>query len=761
MEQLRVLGDLIARWALLALFALLPLFFIPGGNVSVAQSKLGVATFFICIAAIGWFAARLSEGTARLPKHVVLFASTLLPVAYIFSALIAGWSTSSIFSGLADQDTVAVSLLWFASLALAAGVFGAEARAYIAPIRALLIGSGVLMVLQVVRLLFPDATTFGLFSNQTVTAVGSWHDLGIIIGLVVLLSGALLSTRYAATGTWRLISQGLWVAGVLFLVVISMNDIWFTLAAAWLLSFVYWTIWGGGTDMMTNLKKALPWFGFALAGFLLGWFNTQIHAALPTALQVVAIEVRPSWEGTFAVSEGIADNSAALLFGSGPNSFSRNWALYKPDNVNTTLFWNLDFNTGVGAVPTTFVTIGVLGVLAWGILAAAFLLGFGYALKNAENLATSRIIFAIGLAVVFLFAFQVLYVPGLAISMLLFLFMGLFIAVPLMESHRSSLNLHVGFSSTKALSQGAFVIVPVLLLVVVSGFSVRALASDIYVNKSIITYRETGNAGASSALVTRALSIWPDNDRAHRAAVELGILELAQIAQSGQTEEVRVRLQGTLSQTIEHGLRAVAIDDADHQNWLTLAQLYQELAGVGIEGAYEQAQRAYQEARNDNPKNPLPLLRLAQLEVIRNNQPEALKHLDAAIALKPDFAAAHFTRSQLLAQTGDLQNAIQSGLIAVQLVPQDPIGWYSLGTILYAARAWNDAITSFAQAATLRPDYSNAIFMLGLSLYTTGNTEQAVAALARVQELNPEDRTVPGVIANMRAGREPFAGLTR
>ncbi|KKW05574.1 MAG: hypothetical protein UY39_C0056G0002 [Candidatus Kaiserbacteria bacterium GW2011_GWC2_49_12] len=48
--------------------------------------------------------------------------------------------------------------------------------------------------------------------------------------------------------------------------------------------------------------------------------------------------------------------------------------MYKPLGVNFTEFWNVDFYSGVGFIPTSFVTVGLLGVVAWGAVILALLM---------------------------------------------------------------------------------------------------------------------------------------------------------------------------------------------------------------------------------------------------------------------------------------------------------------------------------------------------------------------------------------------------
>ncbi len=762
MHALQSLADTVSRFALLSMVTLLPVFFVPTNVVSIPQSKLLLLVFGVTIAILAWFVARSIEGRALVPINVLFASAALLPLAYIVSAATAGFPHSAIAGGLGEHDTVAVAVLWFGALVGTAFIAWHSVRSVVLFARALLGGLFLLTLFQLLRLIAPDQLSFGgVFPNTTATAAGSWHDLGILMGLAAILATAFVRTPVAQDGLWRLVAIATAVGSMFLLVVISLTDTWYALAAAAAL-FTAHTVFALRTDhgLLDRVRQAWPWLALFVIGIVFGTFSTQIHNRLPETIRIVAVEVRPSWEGTFAVGQGISSEPRTLFFGSGPNSFSKNWGLYKPAEVNSTLFWNLDFNSGVGVVPTSFITLGALGVLSWAIIAAAFLFSLGFALRAVHTPTASRMVFVIAIAALYLFTFQIIYVPGVALSALLFVLLGLFVAVPKTEEPRAW-AVHFGLRNLKQLGKSLAVVIPVVGIVAMGIFGGEVLASDIAINRSIVAFGTNNDMAKAREHIETALWWSPSNDRAHRAAVELGIVELARIAQSGAGEAATQQLQATLAMTIEHGLSAVTIDDSNYQNWLTIAQLYQELAGVGVEGAYEQAQAAYKEAQTDNPTSPLPLFRLAQLETARGNRAAALGYFDQTLALKPDFAAAHFLRSQVLAQDGRMQDAVGSALTAVQLVPQDPLGWYNLGTILYAGQSWNDAAVAFAQAVTVQADYSNAIFMLALTLAQLGNTEQALVALDRVAELNPQDTVVPAVAANIRNGRQAFEGLSQ
>ncbi len=763
MGYLHKLLETFSLWTLYVLVALVPIFLIPSSFATIPQAKLTLVSVLVGFAALGWLLNVLVSREIRIPRHALFFAVPLLPLAYIVSALTFGWPMSAVVSGLAEQDTVITTALLAAVFALTALTLKESAIAHIS--RAIMVGGAVLVAAQIVRLFFPDALTFGgVLSSATSSLAGTWHDLGILLGLFVITGGVLVSTHVSGNKAWRAFFGIVTAVSFLFLIVISMQDIWFVLAGILGIFGVYsWFAQardGVEHSVMKRLVQPALWILIALSAFLFGWFNVWVHDRLPEKMQIVAVEVRPSWEGTFSVGQNSLTNSRALLFGTGPNSFARNWAQFKPEGVNETLFWNLDFNNGVGAVPTSFVTIGTIGIAAWILIALAFLWAAGEALRREKLFGSAQTItFGIVCAILYLLAFHVMYAPGLAISVLLFVLLGILV-VHIVGEKKSILPLNLD-----SLPKLAGVVVALVLTVgtfVASATSLLALASDMYVNHSVALFNRDGGIGASTAVIQKALMLWPSNDRAHRAAVELGILELAQLGEKANTDEAaRAQLEGTLSQTIEHGLQAVSIDRADYQNWLTLAQLYQELAGVGIEGAYEQAQQAYTTAREENPTNPLPLFRLAQLEVLKGNTSNAIDLFAEAITLKRDFAPAYFVRSQLLAQQNRLEEAIASAAPAVQLVPDDPLGWYNLGVILYLNGSFNEAGAAFAQAVNLRTDYSNAFFMLGLTYYQVGAPAEAVAALTRVLELNPNESFVATIIDNIRAGKQPFDGITQ
>ncbi len=484
-------------------------------------------------------------------------------------------------------------------------------------------------------------------------------------------------------------------------------------------------------------------------------FGVSVWDKFPEKIRISEIEVRPSWQGTFDVGTQSFGAPTSLLFGTGPNSFIREWGMHKPAGVNATPFWNTDFNFGVGIIPTSVFTAGLIGTLAWASLIAIILGLFLRFVREVRPMSTGRTLFGFLLvSSAYAIVFHMIYTPGVALSGITFLLLGMLAVVVAGDRHPRTLST----VSVKGAALFAAVVLMIVPAAFAAGLMGREIASNALVNKASVGFNQTGSVADAHSSIKTALTISPRNDRAHRAAAELGLVEFMQGVSAGtNTDEARGQLQQTLQTTIQHGLTAISIDDANYQNWLVLAQVYGSLADGSVEGAYEQAKENYERAFAANPNNPVPKLRLAQLAIARNDIAGARAALNEAIALKPDFAAAVFLLSQVEAADNNGDAAVQAAATAVQLVPEDPLGWFNLGYILYVGGSYQDAAASLEQAIIRATDYSNAVFFLGMSYYQLGRPDDAIAAFQRVLELNPGETWLQKGIDDIRAGVIPFA----
>lgn len=757
-ERVKDMAEAVAHWSLILLLALLPFFIVPVSWVSVAQAKILLIALTVLVGVIAWVLARSLEGSLTIPKNALFIFAALLPVTYAISALGGERGAASYVGGNAEQGTVVVMTLLYAILALSVLVSQNAFRSVVIYLRAFFLGSAILVVLEIVRVAFPQALSLGVLSGNASTLIGSWHDFGIILGLLVFLSLALYSTPiFEARWKWLIGTVG--ILSFLLLIVANWRDVWYALGVLAFLAGLYqWSAMRERRgDLRETAKRVGLWSALVLFALLSGLFSSFVYAHLPSLLQVAQTEVRPSWRGTFAVGEKVFEGGEALIFGSGPNTFGQAWGRYKPESVNATDFWNVDFTTGVGLVPTALVTVGILGLIAWGVLGILLfwsVIRFARARESASPI--HALSFAALGAALYLALFQIVYAPGIGISSLTFFFLGMLVV--LQGVGRGAFAFSPSLNDRKGMATLAALALVAALVALAALTDIRATVSDALVGRSAALYASSRDASLALENVRAALAVYPGNDRAERAAVELGLLELRDLSASNSPDSARIRLQERLSQTIAHGLSAVSIDDTNYQNWLALAGLYQNLAGAGVHGAYESARGAYEKAHAANPTNPLPLVRLAQLELSAGKKDAAQSDLDQALALKPDLAPALFLRSQIKAGEGAFTDAESDAKKAAELAAQDPLGWYNLGAIYYADHSYENAVASLSRAISLEGDYSNALFVLALSYDALGKKEEARGALSRVAELNPGNTSVAKLIADLERGKPLNAG---
>jgi len=729
----------------------MPFFIIPAPWASVVQGKLVLAGLFVAVIVIFYCIARLAQGVVLLPRDGILYAAFLLPIAYFVSALVSGNTADSYASGLGLQDTVSSIAMLSAILVLSAMLFAGGVRNVFIVFSAFLSGCALVILFQIARLFFPSFLMIGgAVSGSASSIFGSWHDLGTLSALFVFFAIALFGSPFLGRRVSNIFLPILGTVSFILTFVIALPDVWYGLAALLLLFAVYAGYRAGKGDPHSRRmagRQAIAAFTVGIVALIGGFAGHFIYSYLPGSLQITQMEVRPSWQGTFIVGEKVFVGTGSL-FGTGPNTFQNAWGKFKPPGINETDFWNTDFNQGIGFVPTSFVTAGALGIIAWLALLVGVLVHLVRFIRRGVGEDLSLHAALLG-GVLFLLGFHIIYTPTLAVSVVLFFLMGLLVAITTIDrTHVFVLPLSV---------RSAFGVLSLVLLLglgasllYLSTTGVRAVVSDVMIQKAAADFNASSDIAEALAAVQRSLTINPDNDRAHRAAVELGLLQLQKLIAAGNSADAE-ELKDTLSSTIASGLAAISIDSTDYQNWLSLAYAYQNLANAGVEGAYENAIAAYEKAAAANPTNPLPLIGAGQVALAQGQASSSVGYLNAAILLKTNLAVAYFLRSQAEAQLGDLPAATDDAAAAVSLAKEDPLGWYNLGTILYTSGDYQNAGQALSQAVALNNDYSNALFVLALTHEKLGDRARAIAAMERVVALNPGSDVASSTLANLMA----------
>ena len=138
-------------------------------------------------------------------------------------------------------------------------------------------------------------------------------------------------------------------------------------------------------------------------------------------------------------------------------------------------------------------------------------------------------------------------------------------------------------------------------------------------------------------------------------------------------------------------------------------------------GQYDKAEAAYRKILQSEPKNPMVLANLATIELQENKLADAETHITAALAQTPDDA---YTLS-------------------------------TLGFLKFRQQKYDDALDALNRAAKLDAANPQIQNYLGVTLSQKGLREQAVTALRKAVELNPDYGSAHNNLAVVYLGEKP------
>jgi len=752
--------DIVARALFFAVIFLLPLFIFPNLSTLPEAGKSIFASGAVIFVLLFWLFARLKGGMLVFPRSILLLFWGMVSLSFLVAALFSPAFSVS-FAGLTYESGTVISLfVLFLTAVLAAFLF--QSTKNIFQLYAILFTSfGIVFLFQTTRLLFGNEfLSFGIFTNKTVSTIGKWNDLGIFAGLFVVLALATLETISFKKKWYRGALFGVLAAGLLLLAVVNFYPAWVLIGFLALGIFVYSFSFSRAqtqTKHLIPLNKGFSVTSFAVLiialVFLVG--GNVISGFMNDRLNIAQLEVRPSWSSTLSIlQETIKERP---LFGSGPNRFSNQWLRFKPETINASPFWNVDFRLGVGMIPTFAVTTGVFGIVALLLFFAAFLYkGFRF-LFSAKDEHINYILFSSFIAALYIWIISFLYVPGTTLMFLAALFSGVFVGALVRAGKVKNYTLSY-FKNPRL----GFVVVLVLIVLIIA-----TVAGGFLISKKVLSINAFGQGrnllsvggdlGEAERNIQKALA-YNESDAYYRVLSEVKTRQLAALLsrQDITPDTARVEFRAILGDSIRAGQQAVAYDNTNYQNWTALFRVYRSVVPA-VSGAYENAVASITRARELNPRNPALLLEQARLEVANRNTEGARTLLREALTMKQDYVDSIFMLAQLDILEGNIERAILSIEETTFLTPNNVGLFFQLGLLRYNIEEYAGAASAFERALTLNSEFANVKYFLGLSYYHLGRIAPSIAHFEQLQQSNPENEEVQNILRNLKNGKDPFA----
>src|SRR3989344_3271459 len=777
----RSLLDATAFWVITLTALLIPALFFPSQSVPFLSGKAFIFQLGAVIAFCLWAIAGLRSGRLKYPSHPLWYSSAVfVALTLLLSTIFSGSFKLSFFGQGYETSTFVSIVLLFVISGLASILLDSKKRM----LKALLVFSislALIALYHVLRLIFGiDFLTLGLFEGATSNFVGKWNDLAIIFGMGAVLSAVALEMLDLSA----LFRTLIWIVLAVFLIllcVINFFTVWVALVVFGVCFSVYTVIIGRKRESAENsgIKSLIPVAGAVIvavglimsADSLVGnaifgfEFRTKtIGQSISERLDIFQLETRPSWTATTGIALKTLKESPVL--GAVPNRFINQWQIFKPIDINRSIFWSVNYDFGVGFLPTFLITGGLLSGAAWILFLLIFLaLGVRVSMAPVADKLGRFISITSFLSAAFGWAMSILYVPSLPVLVVTFFFTGMFLAA-VAEERLVARKTFVFADRARA----GFVSAVLLIVFIVAGMAVglssfKKFASATALQRGLQAFNIDGDLDKTETYLKSSVASSP-TDVANRFLSELSLVRINRLLndQSGKLsgDQVSSKFQELFGLAVLYADGAVGINPLNYQNLVAFGRVYESVVSLGIGGskeAYDKANKIYEDAEVLNPMNPEIDLIQARLAVVNKDMKLAREKIKEALEKKNNYTEAIFMLSQVEASEGNIVEAIRSAEAAAIIEPNDPVVYFQLGLLKYTKKDYQGAIGALERAISLNSEYANARYYLGLSYDGLGRKSDALAQFETIQKTNQDNELVKAVIANLKDGRSALRGV--
>jgi cytochrome c-type biogenesis protein CcmH/NrfG len=735
----------VAQYLLLGVFALMPLFFIPGVPALISTGKIYFVLLGLVLVLITSSLAILRSGILTFRVSPLLYAWWGVVAASFISAILAPQAMVALVGDALEIHTVGFLAL-LGMVMTVCQLFVSRQQSIVYLYAAFFASALVLAVLHLLRVIFgADVLALGYLMSPASTLIGSFNDLGLYLVLTILITLIAL-VQLSLPKLAQIVLATLTTLSLVLLAVVSFYALWLVLALFSLLLLMYVLTKGrfganrGQTQMTSLSLTAISVIALVFVTstvFLIG--GTGLGGAVSQMTGISYIEVRPSVGATVDILRNVYSEQA--FTGAGPNHFNEAWNLYKDQSLNETVFWDTAFNAGSGYIPTWFVTAGIFGVATWLIFLGMFVFtGAQALLRTTSNdnfwYFIATISFVSGL---FVWLASLVYVPGPTI-----LILGALSAGILIIANQALIPRQFPTYNLLTTARTGFLLITIVMVVIISSIAVGygafrqfAGAYTFAVASSQPLTPETIDSITSQ--LARAYN-YHQSDAYARTLARYQLAHINYLANIPEpSAEDRQRFEAQIGNGLEVASVATARRPEDPRNWLILGDVYATLAAIPVPNAADRAKEAYQEAQKRDPKNPYYAFQFAALAIQAQDTDEARRQIQNALTLKTNYVDAIFLLSQLDVAAGNFPEAIAATRALISLEPNNAGRYYQLGVLESAASNRAGAIDAFSAAITINPSFANARYLRALEYFADGKVADAVSELKQVRDLSPDN----------------------
>ena len=472
----------------------------------------------------------------------------------------------------------------------------------------------------------------------------------------------------------------------------------------------------------------------------------------------VSLDTKPSW---FITKNVLFSGAKDFLVGSGLGTFAVDFSKFRTTEFNyDKVAWSLRFNTPLNSFFAILSEGGVLLGLGF-IFIFLFVLGHVFTtwfkargasqgISLSLTLTKNNIRLDVFLAViVWVLMWVGMMTSFYSTSLWVFwwLLLGMIISGLSLLGHNvvKEKNWTLEETPQYKLAFSFSVIVVMAAVVMVGVLGTRFYLAD----RTFSSALASTDYAVTQSKLQKALSLHGNSDIYHTAMAHAYLVRAAQLAQESKPDVQAVT--DLLAQAVNEAKTATDISPNAVVIWQNLATIYENAAAL-VPEARDWSIKSLNRANELEPSNPVILWSLGNDYVLQNNFAKAIEYYQKSINLKKDYVAAYVSLTGAYESNKETDKAIETYRNLLPLGQNNSEILFNFGRLLYNRGQKDDkdnAEQLWLQAVKIQPNYSNALYSLGLLYETRGNKTAALQYYYKVKDLNPNNKDVTAKIKSL------------
>lgn len=419
-------------------------------------------------------------------------------------------------------------------------------------------------------------------------------------------------------------------------------------------------------------KKMLPMFLTPVVVVILAL--TLAYLPFPgNKLQTLESRFPKEIQLPFSISWKISASAFrdAPYIGTGPSTYLFNFTSYKPLEFNTLNYWNFSFDAAYNEFLQILGTMGIVGLIALTLVCLVVINSARKFLSLNETESDDNNIITSGLAISAILGIVLLAIHATTmVSIVMTLFAFGVLMVSQKHIREKVMNVSMGIKAS-TLDDKQFDLFPVIIFAVfligaayVLFNTYNATMADYYHRQALVQASKSGTATYTNLQKAESLNPTVDLYRVDMAQTNFALANAIAVKKGPSKEDPKGTLtdqdkrtiQTLLSQSINEGRVAVALNPLSSRNWVVLASIYRNVSGIA-QNALAFSLDSYGRAIQRDPLNPELRLNVGGVYYTGKNYDSAIRFFSDAANLKPNYTNAYFNLAIALRDKGDLQNA--------------------------------------------------------------------------------------------------------